>query len=82
MSLGNWAKAIPERYSRLNLVISYYVNRSGLLYININGEELAEPFVSGISVNSSLWALIDIYGNATAVEFLGESRVPTPLSAS
>lgn len=70
---GNWAKALPERFGRLDNIIAYYVNRTGEVYVTVNGEELSGPFFSGVSVSQPLWALVDIYGNATGVEFVGKT---------
>ena len=70
--VGNWAKALPERFGIVNYVITYFVNRQGDVYIALNGDNLPGPFFCGVNVSSPLWALIDIYGNATGVEFLGE----------
>lgn len=69
--VGNWAKALPERFGIVNYVVTYSVNRQGDVYIALNGENLPGPFFGGVNVSSKLWALIDIYGNATGVEFLG-----------
>ena len=69
---GNWAKALPERFGTVNNIIGYYVNRQGEVNISLNGEDLPGPFFTGVGINSPLWALVDIYGNATGVEFLGK----------
>ena len=56
----------------MNNIIGYYVNRQGEVNISLNGEDLPGPFFTGVGINSPLWALVDIYGNATGVEFLGK----------
>lgn len=71
-SAGNWAKALPERFGIVDYVITYYANRQGDVFISLNGVDQPGPFFSGVNVSAPIWALIDIYGNATGVEFLGE----------
>lgn len=42
------------------------------MYISLNGEDLPGPFFTGVGISTPIYALVDIYGNATGVEFLGE----------
>lgn len=73
---GYWAKALPERFAEQGNVLFFYVTRSGDVMFGVNGEEMG-VFFSGVTVNVPLWALVDIYGNTTAMEFVGELVVPT-----
>jgi len=50
--------------------VYYYVNSAGDVHFGINGEEKG-IFMSGVDTRGTLWALIDIYGNSTAIEFVG-----------
>lgn len=65
---GNWAKALGERYTTSNIVLFFYVTRSGDVYYGVNGEEKG-LFFSGVNTSSPLWAMLDIYGNTVGVEF-------------
>lgn len=65
---GNWAKALGERYTTNNIMLFFYVTRSGDVYYGVNGEEKG-LFFSGVNVSSPLWAMLDIYGNTVGVEF-------------
>lgn len=67
---GYWAKALPERFALHNNVLVFYVNRSGDVVFGINGEEKG-VFFGGVATNVPLWVLVDIYGNTTAIEFMG-----------
>ena len=68
---GYWAKALPERFSEVGTVLFFYVTRGGDVMFGVNGEEKG-VFFSGVSTNVTLYALVDIYGNTTAMEFVGE----------
>ena len=68
---GYWAKALSERYSEGEFVLSFYVTRNGDVMFGVNGEEKG-VFFSGVSTSLPLWALVDIYGNTTAMEFVSK----------
>ena len=68
---GYWAKALPERYANTSNILFYYYTRNGDVMFGINGEEKG-VFFSGVNTGGSLWALVDIYGNTTAMEFVGK----------
>lgn len=66
---GYWAKALAERFCGQGTLLFYYVTSSGDVHFGINGEEKG-IFFSGVETRGPLWALIDVYGNSTAIEFL------------
>ncbi|KAL3276380.1 hypothetical protein HHI36_011764, partial [Cryptolaemus montrouzieri] len=66
---GYWAKALPERFCSRNTILFYYVTSAGDVHFGINGEEKG-IFFSGVDTRGPLWALIDVYGNSTAIEFV------------
>lgn len=66
---GYWVKALPERFSTQSTILYYYVTSAGDVHFGINGEEKG-IFFSGVETRGPLWALIDVYGNSTAVEFV------------
>ncbi|KAL1509636.1 hypothetical protein ABEB36_004343 [Hypothenemus hampei] len=66
---GYWAKALPERFCSQNTVLFYYVTSTGDVHFGINGEEKG-IFFGGVETRSPVWALIDVYGNSTAVGFV------------
>lgn len=83
---GYWAKALPERFCSQSTVLFYYVTSTGDVHFGINGEEKG-IFFGGVETRGPVWALLDVYGNSTAVEFvdvrhqLNNSRsnvTPTP----
>ncbi|KAH6932354.1 hypothetical protein HPB50_004883 [Hyalomma asiaticum] len=70
---GNWAKALGERYAAENTLLHYYVNNTGEVFFGINGEEKG-LFLNGVDTRGPLWALIDIYGNTTAIKMVGRQQ--------
>jgi len=71
---GYWAKALPERLARHGSVLSFHYSVSGDVLFAIDSEEKG-VFFTGISTKSPLWALIDVYGNTTCVEFVGKNMI-------
>lgn len=70
---GFWAKALNERYCYRNNVLFYYVTPNGDVHFGINGEEKG-IFITDVDARGPLWAVIDVYGNSTGIEFL-DSRI-------
>ncbi|KAK7870384.1 hypothetical protein R5R35_000551 [Gryllus longicercus] len=66
---GYWAKALAERFAERDTVLFYYVTQAGDVYFGINGEEKG-LFFSGVETRGPLWAIIDVYGNSTAIELV------------
>lgn len=66
---GYWAKALSERFAEQGLVLFYYVTSTGDVHFGINGEERG-VFFGGVDTRCPLYAVIDVYGNSTAAEFL------------
>ncbi|XP_054264920.1 protein neuralized isoform X2 [Macrosteles quadrilineatus] len=66
---GYWAKALAERFCERDTVLFYYVTHAGDVHFGINGEEKG-IFFSGVETRGQLWAMIDVYGNSTAIELL------------
>ncbi|CAG5076024.1 Similar to neur: Protein neuralized (Drosophila melanogaster) [Cotesia congregata] len=70
---GYWAKALAERFAGRDTVLFYYVTAAGDVHFGVNGEEKG-VFFSGVETRGPLWAVIDVYGNSTAIEFLDPNR--------
>ncbi|XP_073998222.1 E3 ubiquitin-protein ligase neur isoform X4 [Rhodnius prolixus] len=66
---GYWAKALAERLCEKDAVLFYYVTVAGDVHFGVNGEEKG-VFFSGVDTRGQLWAMLDIYGNSTAVQFV------------
>ncbi|XP_047346684.1 protein neuralized isoform X2 [Vespa velutina] len=70
---GYWAKALAERFAEPDTVLFYYVTSAGDVHFGVNGEEKG-LFFTGVETRSPLWAIIDVYGNSTAIEFVDPNR--------
>lgn len=66
---GFWGKALHERFCQRDNILFYYVSSSGEVHYGVNGEEKG-LFITDVDTRGPLWAMIDIYGNSTACEFL------------
>lgn len=70
---GYWAKALAERFAGRDTVLFYYVTAAGDVHFGVNGEEKG-VFFGGVETRGSLWSVIDVYGNSTAIEYLDPNR--------
>lgn len=70
---GYWMRKLKERYCRRDNVLFFYITSTGRIYFGINGEEKG-IFMSEVGTERPLWAVIDVYGNISAVKLL-DSRV-------
>jgi protein neuralized len=86
---GYWAKALPERFAESQNTLFFYVSRSGDVMFGLNGDEKG-VFFGGVNTNATLWGLVDIYGNTTAMEFVDgrqlnnlspSSGIPAPIGS-
>lgn len=66
---GFWAKALSERcVTTVDTRIHYCVSANGDVHFGFNGQDLG-VFFSGVDTRTPLWAMIDLYGNCTSIEF-------------
>jgi protein neuralized len=68
--VGFWAKALAERYAVKDSVLFFYVTNSGDVHFGVDGEEKG-IFFTGVETKGHVWALLDLYGNCTAIELIG-----------
>ncbi|KAF8796016.1 Protein neuralized like protein [Argiope bruennichi] len=68
---GNWAKAVPERMALKDSKLYYYVDHNGDVHYGLNDVEHG-VFFGGVNTSGKLWAMLDIYGNTVAVEFVSK----------
>ncbi|CAG0883978.1 unnamed protein product, partial [Cyprideis torosa] len=67
---GFWAKALSEQLVQEGAVLFFYFTNSGDINFGFGSEEKG-VFCSGLDTRGGqLWAMIDVYGNSTAVQFL------------
>ncbi len=66
---GFWAKAVSDDHAAEGSLVHYYVGPNGYVYFGINGQDKGHIF-TGVDTRQQLWALMDLYGNCTAVELV------------
>eukprot|EP00095_Tigriopus_kingsejongensis_P000730 maker-scaffold1526_size37455-snap-gene-0.12 protein:Tk00730 transcript:maker-scaffold1526_size37455-snap-gene-0.12-mRNA-1 annotation:"GK11419" len=66
---GYWAKALSERYVQAGASIHYFVMANGDVHFGVNGQNRG-VFFSGVDPRQPLWAMIDLYGNCTALDMV------------
>lgn len=66
---GFWAKALSERCVESGAVVHYYVTAGGDVHFGINGRDLG-VFFTDVDTRNPLWAMVDLYGNCTSIEFV------------
>lgn len=66
---GFWGKALDESHCQRDNVLFYYVSTSGEVHYGINGM-VKQILITDVDTRGPLWAMIDIYGNSTACEFI------------
>lgn len=68
---GFWGKALPERYVDVGVLFAFHFTASGDVMLNVNGQDKG-VFLTGVDARTPLWVMVDIYGNTTAVQFVGK----------
>ena len=74
---GFWGKALPERYVDVGVLFAFHFTASGDVMLNVNGQDKG-VFLTGVDARTPLWIMVDIYGNTTAVQFVGKNLTPPP----
>jgi protein neuralized len=68
---GYWAKTVPESCAQRGTTLFFYiVVGTGEVRYGYNGQEVG-VFFTGVQTNTPLWALLDLYGSTSAVEYVG-----------
>lgn len=70
---GYWTRVLTEGLAERDTVFFYYVTDTGDVYFGVNGEEKGVYF-SGVETHMPLWAIIDVYGNSMAIEFVDPNK--------
>ena len=66
---GSWAKALSERFAVQGAVLYFYVTQTGDVHFGVNGEDKGF-FFGDVETRGPLWAVVDVYGNSTAIELV------------
>ena len=66
-----FAKALPERYSHKNCILSFYLSTNGNVHYSINNVDKG-IILENVKINNGpFWAVIDLYGNTQKIELIG-----------
>ncbi|XP_032085906.1 E3 ubiquitin-protein ligase NEURL3 isoform X1 [Thamnophis elegans] len=64
------ACVLPDEYIEEDTIISFWVDSWGCVFCSTNLEAEGSFLFSGVSVESPLWAVVDVYGRTKEVELL------------
>ncbi|KAM3830429.1 E3 ubiquitin-protein ligase NEURL3 [Vipera latastei] len=64
------ACVLPDEYIAEGSIISFWVDHQGCVFCSINLEAEGSFLFKGVSVESPLWAVVDVYGRTKAVQLL------------
>lgn len=69
---GFWATPVPESHCSPRTELTFWLTGSGHLRIRTNSGYEHEEKLDQIDTRKPIWAMIDVYGQTTAVLLLGE----------
>ncbi|XP_029960013.1 E3 ubiquitin-protein ligase NEURL3-like [Salarias fasciatus] len=69
---GHWAAAIPESFCPAGSELDFWVSAGGSIYVSNCGTK--QKLLTGVDLSRSLWAMIDIYGQAYSISLLGSKK--------
>ena len=67
-----WAKALSERYGKQGSILHFSFNSAGDVIYGIDQVDIG-VFLKGVDARTSLWVVVDVYGNSTALHFVDQS---------
>ncbi|XP_074143696.1 E3 ubiquitin-protein ligase NEURL3 [Sminthopsis crassicaudata] len=70
-----WAAVLPDQLIKIGDIIHFWVNNSGKVFLRTNEVKKFLLF-DGVTVNSPLWAVMDVYGTTKAIELLTPVKKP------
>lgn len=78
---GYWAASMAENSIKENDIVFFYVDTYGHVHYGIN-DKYEGIFLSGVEVTlngsaTPLWAIIDVYGNTTAIQLCNFVKKPS-----
>lgn len=77
---GFWARALTEAQASNGTRITIYVNQDGQMNYFVNNEHKG-VLLNLLPVNTTLWLMLDVYGNTNAVKFTAPSEAPVEILA-
>ncbi|KAB5567768.1 hypothetical protein PHYPO_G00236650 [Pangasianodon hypophthalmus] len=71
---GFWATPVPENHSSPRTELTFWVTRAGYLRIQTQDGFEHEEKMSQMDTSKLIWAMIDVYGQTSAVLLLGSEK--------
>ena len=68
-----WGTMVPRQFAKRGTVLLFYVTPGRDVMYGANGVQKG-LLLSGVNSSSHVWAMIDMYGSTTSVEFVGEGE--------
>lgn len=72
---GHWATAVPESYCAVGAELKFWVSSGGKMFMSVNKSNRGRRILEGVDVSRPLWAMIDVYGQTSAIFLLGELTI-------
>ena len=69
-STGHWAAPLNEYYCQAGSELEFWVSHGGTLYCT-DKDKKQHKLLSGVDLSKPLWAMIDVYGQASSIFLLG-----------
>jgi protein neuralized len=70
---GFWIENLPEKYGDVGTLLSIHFTASGDVMLEVNGQDEG-VVLTDVDTRTPLWFMVDIYGQTTAVQFVGKSN--------
>ena len=70
---GFWIENLSENYGDVGLLLSIHFTASGDVRLEVNGQDQG-VVLTDVDTRTPLWFMVDVYGNTTAVQFVGKSN--------
>jgi hypothetical protein len=70
---GFWIENLPEKYGDVGTLLSIHVTASGDVRLEVNGQDEG-VVLTDVATPTPPWFMVDIYGQTTAVQFVGKSN--------
>ncbi len=70
---GFWGKALSGRVTEAGMTLHFYVTAGGDVHFGMDGQDEG-VILTGVDTRQTLWGMIDLYGNCTAIEMVDMRR--------
>ncbi|XP_063167644.1 E3 ubiquitin-protein ligase NEURL3-like [Candoia aspera] len=75
------ACVLPDEYTEEDTILSFWVDNQGCVFCSTNLEAEGSFLFNGVSVESPLWAVVDIYGRTKTIQLLDSTCLELQVGA-